>query len=81
MGVVQDLSLERKSLKYKLVIAFSLMSIIPLLIILYFVAEFIFPETENLLQVSAIVLFTLWISWLGYLLIRQISNPVIDLAL
>ncbi|MGD2279132.1 MAG: diguanylate cyclase [Candidatus Omnitrophota bacterium] len=81
MGVVQDLSLERKSLRYKLVIAFSLMSIIPLLIILYFVAEFIFPETENLLQVSAIVLFTLWISWLGYLLIRQIINPVIDLAL
>ncbi|MGB2879033.1 MAG: diguanylate cyclase [Candidatus Omnitrophota bacterium] len=81
MGVFQDLSLERKSLKYKLMIAFSLMSIIPLLIILYFVAEYIFPETENLLQVSAIVLCTLWISWLGYLLIRQIINPVIDLAL
>jgi diguanylate cyclase (GGDEF)-like protein len=57
------------------------MSIIPLLIILYFISEFVFSETENLLQVSAIVVFTLWISWLGYLLIRQIINPVIDLAL
>jgi diguanylate cyclase (GGDEF)-like protein len=34
-----------------------------------------------LLQVSAVVIFTLWISWLGYLLIRQIINPIIDLAL
>jgi diguanylate cyclase (GGDEF)-like protein len=81
MGLFSDLSLERKSLRYKLVIAFALMSIIPLLIMLYFVAEFVFPETDFLVQVSAIVLFALWISWLGYLLIKQIISPVIDLAL
>ncbi|MGB3241896.1 MAG: diguanylate cyclase [Candidatus Omnitrophota bacterium] len=81
MGLFSDLSLARKSLRYKLVIAFALMSIIPLLIMLYFVAEFVFPKTDFLLQVSAIVLFALWISWLGYLLIKQIISPVIDLAL
>jgi diguanylate cyclase (GGDEF)-like protein len=81
MRLVRDLSLGRKSLRYKLVIAFALMSIIPLLIMLYFVTEYIFPETEYLPQVSAIVLFALWISWLGYLLIKQIISPVIDLAL
>ncbi|MFQ5952256.1 MAG: diguanylate cyclase domain-containing protein [Candidatus Omnitrophota bacterium] len=81
MGVINDLSLQRKSLRYKILIAFSLMSIIPMLIIMYFVVEYIFPGTEEILPISVIVLFTLWISWLGYLLIKQIINPVVDLAL
>ncbi|MFC1548936.1 diguanylate cyclase domain-containing protein [Candidatus Omnitrophota bacterium] len=81
MGVLQTLSMERKSLRYKLMIAFSLMSIIPLLVIVYFVTNYIFPNLENLLEVSVVVLITLWLSWLGYLLIKQIINPVIDLAL
>ncbi len=80
MGVIQSLSVGRKSLKYKIMIAFSLMSIIPLLVVVYFVTNYVFPYTKNMTQVSIIVLFTLWISWLGYLLIRQIINPVIDLA-
>lgn len=81
MGVFQTLSMERKSLRYKLMIAFSLMSIIPLLVIVYFVTNYIFPNIDNLLEVTVVVLITLWLSWLGYLLIRQIINPVIDLAL
>jgi diguanylate cyclase (GGDEF)-like protein len=81
MTFLKSLSMERKSLRYKLMIAFSLMSIIPLLVIVYFVTNYIFPSIDNLLEVTVIVLITLWLSWLGYLLIRQIINPVIDLAL
>ena len=81
MPFLHFLSMERKSLKYKLVVAFSLMSIIPLLILVYFVTNYIFPNTENITDVSLIVLFTLWISWLGYFLIKQIITPVLDLAL
>ncbi|MBD3426190.1 MAG: diguanylate cyclase [Candidatus Omnitrophica bacterium] len=81
MSFLKSLSMERKSLRYKLMIAFSLMSIIPLLVIVYFVTNYIFPNIDNLLEVTVVVLLTLWLSWLGYLLIRQIINPVIDLAL
>ncbi len=81
MVFLKSLSMERKSLRYKLMIAFSLMSIIPLLVIVYFVNIYIFPNIDNLLEVTVVVLITLWLSWLGYLLIRQIINPVIDLAL
>ena len=81
MRFFKNLSLERKSLRYKLLIAFALMSVIPLLIIAHFVTNYIFPNTENMVEVSVVVIFTLWISWLGYLLIRQIISPVIDLAL
>lgn len=81
MPFLQFLSMERKSLKYKLIVAFSLMSIIPLLILVYFVTNYIFPNTDDITDVSLIVLFTLWISWMGYLLIKQIITPVLDLAL
>ena len=81
MSIFQFLSLKRRSLRYKLLVAFSLMSIIPLLIMAYFVTNFIFKDTENIFQTTAIVLFTLWIAWSGYILIKEIINPVIDLAL
>ena len=81
MSFKNFLSLERKSLKYKIVIAFSLMSVIPLLILVFVVSNYIFPNTENIAQVSLIVVFTLWVSWMGYLLIKQIITPILDLSL
>lgn len=81
MSLFQFLSIERRSLKYKLVIAFSLMSVLPLIILVYFVTNYIFPAGENITEVSIIVIFTLWISWLGYFLIKEIITPVLDLAL
>lgn len=75
------MSIKRRSLKYKLMIAFSLMSIIPLLIMAYFITNYVFPTTEDLFQISAMVLFALWVSGLGYILSKEIILPVIDLAL
>ncbi|MEA3489192.1 MAG: diguanylate cyclase [Candidatus Omnitrophota bacterium] len=81
MNLLKYLSLKRRSLRYKLLIAFSLMSIIPLLIIAYFVTNYVFSDSENIFQTTAVILFTMWIAWSGYILIRKIINPVIDLAL
>ncbi|MFH1878819.1 MAG: HAMP domain-containing protein, partial [Candidatus Omnitrophota bacterium] len=81
MGFLSALSMQRKSLKYKLVIAFSLMSVIPLLVIGYFVTTYIMPNIDSFVEISLIVLITLWVSLLGYLLIRQIISPIIDLSL
>ncbi|MDD4013560.1 MAG: HAMP domain-containing protein, partial [Candidatus Omnitrophica bacterium] len=72
---------ERRSLRYRLVLAFSLMSIIPLLILGYIITSFIFPDAKYTAEISAILLFAVWISWLGYLFIRQIITPILDLAL
>ncbi|RKY42958.1 MAG: hypothetical protein DRP85_01120 [Candidatus Makaraimicrobium thalassicum] len=82
MGVWQYLSLGRKSLKYKLMIAFSLMSILPLLVIAYFVTNYVFPETQaDMFQASAIVLFSLWVAWSGYLLAKELIIPIVNLAI
>ncbi len=82
MGLLQYLSVGTKSLKYKLLLAFSLMSIIPLLVIAYLVTYYIFPGSPaSTFQVTAIVMFVLWVSYAGYILMKEIVNPIINLAL
>jgi diguanylate cyclase (GGDEF)-like protein len=82
MDFLKFLGLGRRSLKYKLLLAFALMSIIPLLIMMYFVVIYVFPESEvSMFQVTAIALFALWIAWTGYVLAKDIVIPVINLAI
>ncbi len=82
MSFFKFLGLGRKSLKYKLLLAFALMSLIPILVMVYFVVTYVFPGTGiNMLQVTAITLFSLLIAWTGYILAKDIVIPVINLAI
>ena len=81
MAALKDLSLHRKSLKYKLVIAFALMSVIPLLIMAYFITNFIELDVSDMFHVGLMVLFAILVAWTGYILIRQVINPIINLAI
>lgn len=78
---LRRISLVPKGLRYKLIIAFSLMSVIPLLVCVYIVNVLVFPHLENLSQVSFIVLFTGFVAFLGFVLARRIVDPIIDMAL
>lgn len=75
------ISMVPRGLRYKLLISFSLMSVIPLLVCVYLVTVFIFPHLENMGQVSMIVLLSITIAFLGLLLARRMIDPVIDMAL
>ncbi|MDP8259205.1 MAG: sensor domain-containing diguanylate cyclase [Candidatus Aadella gelida] len=76
-----NLSLEKRSVKYKLMISYALMSIVPLLCMGYFVTNYVFKELETeMVQVSIIVIFALWVSWMGCLLARTLILPAIDMA-
>ncbi|MFH1665764.1 MAG: diguanylate cyclase [Candidatus Omnitrophota bacterium] len=78
----KKMSVRGKSLREKLWIVFSLMSVIPLLILIYFVTDYIFPSgMSNPVQIVLIVIFTALVSLAGYLLAREIIMPVVDLAL
>lgn len=81
MGFLKNLSIERRGLKYKMLIAFALMSVIPLLVMVYFVSNYLIKNTENTFQLVSIVMFALLIAWAGYVLAKNIIIPVIDLAL
>lgn len=82
MRFLKYLSLERSGLKYKMFVSFSLMSIIPLLVMVYFVTNYLFVDrTGEIVQISAVVLFSLWVAWAGFLLARRLILPVINLAI
>lgn len=80
MGLFNTVSMKKKTLRYKLLIAFCLMSIIPLLVIAYFVTNYVFDVPNDIFQASVIVIFTLLLVWIGYLIIKQIINPIVELA-
>lgn len=69
-----------KGLRYKLLLAFSLMSIIPLLACTYLVCNYVFPQLSNILDVSSIMFVAIGISILGLGLARGMVDPVIDMA-
>jgi diguanylate cyclase (GGDEF)-like protein len=80
-GFFKKMSLAPKGLRYKLVIAFSLMSIIPILACAYLIFSHTFPMMADLINVTAVVLLSVIISVLGLVLARGMVDPVIDMAI
>jgi diguanylate cyclase (GGDEF)-like protein len=80
-GFFKRMSLAPKGLRYKLVIAFSLMSIIPILACAYLIFSHTFPIMTDLISVTAVVLLSVVISVLGLVLARGMVDPVISMAI
>ena len=80
-GFFKKMSLAPKGLRYKLVIAFSLMSIIPILACAYLIFSHTFPMLADLISVATVVLLSVVISILGLVLARGMVDPVIDMAI
>lgn len=81
IGLFKKMSLAPRGLRYKLVIAFSLMSIIPLLACAYIIFSYIFPTAGDFINIATIVVFSVVISGLGLTLARGLVDPVIDMAI
>ncbi|MBU4376886.1 MAG: diguanylate cyclase [Candidatus Omnitrophica bacterium] len=81
MDFFKKLSLIPRGLRYKLLIAFCLMSIIPLLVSLYMVRDYIFPPKGDILSLSWVLFFCVVITFLGLVLAKQMVEPVIEMAI
>ncbi|MCX5679952.1 MAG: hypothetical protein NTZ95_04770 [Candidatus Omnitrophica bacterium] len=81
MSLFRKLVLGNKGLRYKLLIAFSLMSIIPLLACMYVISNYVFPQVDNLFAVSVVVIVAIGIAVLGLALARGLVDPVIGMAI
>lgn len=81
MSIFGKLLSGNKGLRYKLLLAFSLMSIIPLLACTYVISNFLFPEIDNLFMVSTVIIVSVFIAVLGLVLARGLVDPVIDMAI
>ncbi|MFH1395355.1 MAG: diguanylate cyclase [Candidatus Omnitrophota bacterium] len=70
----------RKGVRYKLLVAVSLMSIIPFLVLAYILTNYVFDAPERIFQATLIVVFALWLAAAGYMLAKRIIVPIIGLA-
>ncbi|MBD3380361.1 MAG: diguanylate cyclase [Candidatus Omnitrophica bacterium] len=74
-------ALEDKSLRDKVIIAFSLMSVIPILILVYLISQYIFPEVKDMDPlVSLFILLTVVISVLGFIMVNRTVRSIIGLS-
>lgn len=73
-------SLLPRGLKERLIVAFSLMSVMPLLVLGYVVTTYVFPRLESIGDLSLVVLLTAVIAFLGLAVARGMVMPIIRLA-
>jgi len=79
------LSLASRSLNYKLKIAFYLMSILPLLVCIYLVANYILPHTDlkwdaNIVTLTTIILLSVVVSILGLLVVKEVFDRITSMT-
>jgi len=85
LNLFKELSLVPKGLRYKTMIAFSLMSLIPILICSWLVITYIFPNINLFLglslgNISFILVISIFISLLGLYLTKEMIDPVIKMS-
>lgn len=80
-GFLKKLSLVPAGLRYKLMVAFALMSLIPLIICVYLSPMYIPPEFSTVWYVSIVLAITIIIALLGLKIARDIVSPIIDMAI
>ncbi|MFA6321782.1 MAG: GAF domain-containing protein, partial [Candidatus Omnitrophota bacterium] len=81
MGIFRKTASSNKGLRYKLLLAFSLMSIIPLLACTYIITQYVFPQIDSLTVVSIVVFIAILIALLGLFMARSLVDPVIGMAI
>lgn len=81
MASLRDISIINKGLRYKLAIAFSLMTVIPLLACLYIIYPTIFPMATYVVNTNLILSISVLISILGLVVAKSITDAVVSLAM
>ena len=80
-GFMHNLSLVPAGLRYKLMIVFSLMSVIPLMICVYITTNFVFPYIGMTGSLGIVIAITIFIALLGLVLAKKMIEPIIDIAI
>lgn len=80
-SILNRLSLVPAGLRYKLLIIFCLMSIIPLMICVYIATNFVFPYIGMTGSIGLIIAITVVIALLGFVLAKKMIEPIIDIAI
>ncbi|MDO8603400.1 MAG: diguanylate cyclase [Candidatus Omnitrophota bacterium] len=85
LKLAKDISMVPKGLRYKTMIGFSLMSLIPIMVCAWIVITYIFPNINlffglSLSNISFILVICIIISMLGLYITKEMIDPVIKMA-
>src|SRR3989338_273797 len=85
LNSLKNMSMVPKGLRYKTMIAFSLMSLIPILVCAWLILTYIFPNINlffglTLSNISFILFISIFISLLGLYIAKEMIDPVIKMA-
>jgi len=69
-----------KGLREKLIVAFSLMSVLPLLVMGYVLSNYVFPHLSTIGDISVIIAIAIGMALLGFMVARSLVVPVIRMA-
>lgn len=79
-----DFKIMPTKLRYKLLTSFCLMSLLPTLAGVYIASLFVkFPfevTSENMITISLVILFSLLLSYFGFLIAKQMVHPIADVS-
>lgn len=74
-------SLNSRTIKQKLMIAFQLMSILPLLVCVYLVSNYILPKFGFKIDVIATVIISIFVALIGLLVIKEVFDRLTSVAM
>lgn len=80
MAKQRNLSLASQGLKYKLKISFYLMSILPLLVCIYLVSNYILPRVGIKLDIVASILISIFIAIIGLYVIKEVFDRILSVT-
>ncbi len=81
MANKKNLSLASRGLRYKLKISFYLMSILPLLVCIYLVSNYILPHVGLKLDIAASIAISILIAIIGFFLIKEVFDRILSVSI
>ena len=76
----KNLSLASRGLKPTLRIAFYLMSVLPLLVSIYLVSNYILPLVGLKLDISATILISIFIALIGFYVVKGVFDRIVSVS-
>lgn len=74
---IDSLSLSSRNVKQKMIIAFELMSILPLLVCAYLVSNYILPKFGFKIDIAAALIISIIVALIGFLVVKEIFDRLI----
>lgn len=76
----KKISILSQGLKYRLKVAFCLMSVLPILVLLYLVSNYILPYIGLKLDITLSIFISILIAAIGFILIKEIFDSVLSVT-